>query len=42
MTDIKPIRARSHQGVLSADEVAAIQSATLDVLEHVGVSFPSQ
>ena len=42
MTDIKPIRAKSHQGVLSADEVAAIQSATLDVLEHVGVSFPSQ
>jgi len=27
--------------VLSADELAAIQSATLHVLEHVGVSFPS-
>jgi trimethylamine--corrinoid protein Co-methyltransferase len=27
--------------VLSADELAAIRSATLHVLEHVGVSFPS-
>jgi len=42
MIDIKPIRPKSHQGVLSADELAAIQSATLHVLEHVGVSFPSE
>jgi trimethylamine--corrinoid protein Co-methyltransferase len=42
MIDIKPIRSKSHQGVLSADELAAIQSATLRVLEHVGVSFPSE
>jgi len=40
--DIKPIRSKSHQGVLSTDELEAIQSATLHVLEHVGVSFPSE
>jgi len=42
MTDIKPIRPRSHLEVLNADELAAIQSATLHILEHVGVSFPSE
>lgn len=42
MIDIKPIRPKSHQGVLSAGELAAIQSATLHVLEHVGVCFPSE
>jgi trimethylamine--corrinoid protein Co-methyltransferase len=42
MIDIKPIRPKSHQGVLSADELEAIQSATLHVLEHVGVCFPSE
>jgi len=42
MPEIKPIRAKSHQGVLSADELAAVQSATLRVLEDVGVSFPSE
>jgi trimethylamine:corrinoid methyltransferase-like protein len=42
MIDIKPIRFRSHQGVLSADELEAIQSATLHVLEQVGVCFPSR
>jgi trimethylamine--corrinoid protein Co-methyltransferase len=42
MIDIKPIRSKSHQGVLSADELASIQSATLRVLEHVGVCFPSE
>ena len=42
MTDIKPIRPKSHLEVLSADELEAIQSATLHVLEHVGVSFPSE
>jgi trimethylamine--corrinoid protein Co-methyltransferase len=42
MIDIKPIHSKSHQGVLSTDELEAIQSATLHVLEHVGVSFPSE
>jgi trimethylamine--corrinoid protein Co-methyltransferase len=42
MIDIKPIRSKFHQGVLSADELAAIQSATLRVLEQVGVSCPSE
>jgi len=42
MIDIKPIRPKSHRGVLSADELAAIRSATLRVLEHVGVCFPSE
>ena len=42
MIDIKPIRFKSHRGVLSAAELAAIQSATLRVLEHVGVCFPSE
>jgi len=42
MVDIKPIRPKVHLEVLSADELAAIRSATLHVLEHVGVCFPSE
>ncbi len=42
MIDIKPIRPRFHLEVLSADELGAIQSATLHILEHVGVAFPSE
>jgi trimethylamine--corrinoid protein Co-methyltransferase len=42
MPDIKPIHPRFHLEVLSADELAAIKSATLHVLEHVGVHFPSE
>ena len=42
MVDIKPIRPKFHLKVLSADELAAIRSATLHVLEHVGVCFPSE
>jgi trimethylamine--corrinoid protein Co-methyltransferase len=42
MIDIQPIRPKSHQEVLNADELAAIQSATLHILEQVGVSFPSE
>jgi trimethylamine--corrinoid protein Co-methyltransferase len=42
MIDIKPIRPRFHLEVLSADELGDIQSATLHVLEHVGVAFPSE
>jgi len=42
MIDIKPIRPKLHLEVLSVDELAAIRSATLHVLEHVGVNFPSE
>jgi len=42
MPDIQPIRSRFHLEVLSADEREAIRSATLHVLEHVGVQFPSE
>jgi trimethylamine--corrinoid protein Co-methyltransferase len=42
MVDIKPIRPKFHLKVLSADELAAIRSATLHILEHVGVCFPSE
>ncbi len=42
MIDIKPIRPKLHLEVLTADELAAIRAATLHVLEHVGVSFPSE
>jgi trimethylamine--corrinoid protein Co-methyltransferase len=42
MVDIMPIRPKFHLEVLSADELAAIQSATLHILEHVGVCFPSE
>ena len=42
MIDIKPIRPKFHLEVLSADELAAIRSATLHILEHVGVCFPSE
>jgi trimethylamine--corrinoid protein Co-methyltransferase len=39
--NIDPIRPRFHLQVLSADQVQAIQAATLRVLEQVGVHFPS-
>ena len=42
MVDIKPIRPKFHLEVLSGDELVAIRSATLHVLEHVGVCFPSE
>ncbi|MBW8011539.1 MAG: hypothetical protein FVQ83_09925 [Chloroflexi bacterium] len=42
MIDIKPIRAKHHLEVLSADELLSIQSATLQILENVGVRFPSE
>jgi trimethylamine--corrinoid protein Co-methyltransferase len=41
MTNIQPIRPRFHLAVLGAGELQAIQSATLHVLENVGVQFPS-
>jgi trimethylamine--corrinoid protein Co-methyltransferase len=42
MPNIKPIRPRFHLKVLSAEQLSAIKSATLHVLEHIGVRFPSE
>lgn len=42
MPSIEPIRPRFRLKVLTSEQLGAIQSATLDVLEHVGVHFPSQ
>jgi trimethylamine--corrinoid protein Co-methyltransferase len=41
MPNIEPIRSKIRLEVLSADQVQAIQSATLHILEDVGVHFPS-
>ena len=41
MPKIDPIRPSFHLEVLSADQVQAVQAATLQVLEQVGVHFPS-
>jgi trimethylamine--corrinoid protein Co-methyltransferase len=42
VSDIKPIRPKFHLDVLSADQLAEIKSATLHILEHVGIHFPSE
>lgn len=42
MPDIQPIQPRFHLEVLNAEQRQAIRSATLHVMEHVGVRFPSQ
>jgi trimethylamine--corrinoid protein Co-methyltransferase len=42
MPDIQPIQPSFHLEVLDADDLRAIKSATLHVLEHVGVQFPSE
>jgi trimethylamine--corrinoid protein Co-methyltransferase len=42
MVDIKPIRPKYHLEVLTADELKTIQAATLQILEQVGVRFPSE
>ncbi len=42
MPSIQPIRPTFHLKVLSDDELGAIQSATLQVLEQIGVRFPSE
>ena len=42
MVDIKPIQSKLHLDVLSAGELDSIQSGTLELLERVGVRFPSQ
>jgi trimethylamine--corrinoid protein Co-methyltransferase len=39
---IKPIETRLRLDVLGADQLQAIQEATLETLERVGVNFPSQ
>jgi trimethylamine:corrinoid methyltransferase-like protein len=42
MINIKPIRPKPHLDVLDAEQLESIQSATLHVLEHVGIRFPSE
>ncbi|MGD2040754.1 MAG: trimethylamine methyltransferase family protein [Anaerolineae bacterium] len=42
MVKIEPIESKYHLDVLTADELAAIQASTLDIMEHVGVRFPSE
>ena len=42
MANIKPIQPKFNLEVLSADELGAIQSGTLHILENVGVHFPSE
>jgi trimethylamine--corrinoid protein Co-methyltransferase len=42
VSDVKPIRPKFRLDVLSAGQLAEIKSATLHVLEHVGVRFPSE
>jgi trimethylamine--corrinoid protein Co-methyltransferase len=41
MPNIAPIRPRFHVTVLNGEQVQAIQSATLEILDRVGVCFPS-
>ena len=42
MRNIQPIRAKCRTEVLTVDQVREIKAATLYVLEHVGVHFPSR
>jgi trimethylamine--corrinoid protein Co-methyltransferase len=42
MANIEPIQPSFRLDVLSAQQLEAIKSATLHVLEHVGVCFPSE
>jgi len=42
VASIEPIQPSFHLTVLSADQLEAIKSATLDILERVGVRFPSE
>jgi len=41
MIEIKPISAKLGLEVLSPDQLVEIKSATLSILETVGVHFPS-
>jgi trimethylamine--corrinoid protein Co-methyltransferase len=42
MVDIKPIQPKIRMGVLDNNELDSIQSATLELLETVGIRFPSE
>jgi trimethylamine--corrinoid protein Co-methyltransferase len=42
MPKIEPIQPTFHLNVLSADQLQAIKTATLEVMEQVGVRFPSE
>lgn len=42
MPDIKPIQSKLRLEVLSAEQLEEIKSATLHVLEQIGVCFPSE
>jgi len=42
MVEIKPIRPKLHLDVLNVGEIDAIQAGTLELLERVGVRFPSE
>ncbi len=42
MVNIQAIRPKKHQEVLDTSELAEIQSSTLQVLEEVGIRFPSE
>ena len=39
---IKSIHPQFHLEILTADQLGTIRSATLHILEHVGVHFPSE
>ncbi|MEW5961122.1 MAG: trimethylamine methyltransferase family protein, partial [Chloroflexota bacterium] len=41
MSNIQPIQSTFHLEVLAAAQLEAVKSATLHILEHVGVQFPS-
>lgn len=40
--DINPLRPKYHLEMLNTGELVSIQSATLQLLENVGVRFPSE
>jgi trimethylamine--corrinoid protein Co-methyltransferase len=42
MANIAPIQSKLHMEVMNAQQLSAVKSTTLHVLEHVGVHFPSQ
>jgi trimethylamine--corrinoid protein Co-methyltransferase len=42
MINLQPIEARLRLDVLDAGQLAEVKAATLHILEHVGVQFPSQ
>ena len=42
MPEIKPIQPKLHLDVLTTEQLESIKSATLDILENVGVHFPSE